>query len=106
MTLVNRLDKRVTISKQDLDNTDSYGAPSEWIEVATVWAAIEPLQGREYFAALQESADVNTRIRVRYKEGIDRTMKVKYRDSEFEILYIINPKYGKKEMQLMCKERQ
>jgi hypothetical protein len=33
-------------------------------------------------------------------------MRVQYGDTAFEILHIIRPEFGKKELQLMCKERQ
>ncbi|WP_019534215.1 phage head closure protein [Paenibacillus ginsengihumi] len=106
--LVNRLNKRVTILRPPgPDDVDEYGQPlDEPIPVATVWAAIEPLRGREYFSAMSEHAEVTTRIRIRYREGIDRTMRVKHGETEFEILHIIHPELGKKELQLMCKERQ
>lgn len=104
--LVNRLDKRVTIISP-YGPPDEYGEPTEGpVTVATLCAAIEPLQGREYFAALQENADVTTRIRIRYRDGIDRTMIVRYKGHEFVILYVLHPEFGKKELQLMCKERQ
>jgi len=106
--LVNRLDKRITILRPPgPDETDEYGQPlGDPVEVCTVWAAIEPLRGREYTAALAEQAEVTTRIRIRYRSGIDRTMTVRHGSTEFEILHIIHPEFGKKELQLMCKERQ
>jgi len=106
--LVNRLDKRISILRPPgPDETDEYGQPLDNpVEVCTIWAAIEPLRGREYFAAMAEHAEVTTRIRIRYREGINRTMFVKYGNTEFEILHIIRPEYGNKELQLMCKERQ
>lgn len=104
--LVNRLNKRVVIEQQSA-TTDSYGQPlNTWTEVATVWAAIEPLQGSEYHAASRDNVDVKTRIRVRYRAGMDRTMRITYKGTTFEILDVINPKFANVELQLMCKERQ
>lgn len=107
-TLTDRMRHRITILRQPgPDDVDEYGQPlDEPIPVATVWAAIEPLQGREYFAALSEQANVTTRIRIRYREGIDRTMIVRYKSIDYEIMYVINPKMANVELQLMCKERQ
>lgn len=105
-SLTSRLNKRVAI-KQLTTTTDEYGQPLEvWTDIATVWAGIEPLQGREFFSAMQENAEVTTRIRIRHRTGIDRTMIVDYGGTQFEILYIIHPEFGKRELQLMCKERQ
>lgn len=104
--LINRLNKRITIQKP-VDNVDEYGQPvDERVDVCTVWAAIEPLKGREFFASMTDNAEVTTRIRIRYRDDIDRTMRVKYGKHIFEILYIINPEFNKKELQLMCKELQ
>jgi SPP1 family predicted phage head-tail adaptor len=106
--LVNRLDKRVAIFRPPgADDLDDWGQPTDdWIEVAKLWAGIEPLRGQDRAAAAQVTADVTTRIRVRYREGIDRTMVVRYKGIEFEILYIIHPSFNMQELQLMCKERQ
>ncbi|QJD87898.1 phage head closure protein [Cohnella herbarum] len=105
-SLIDRMDKRVTIYRPT-EETDEANQPlDELIAVATLWAAIEPLRGREYAAALQQNAEVNTRIRIRFREGIDRTMVVKYGDHVFEILYVLHSEFGKKELQLMSKERQ
>lgn len=106
--LVNRLNKRVAIFRPaGPDETDEYGEPLDTpVKVFDLWAAIEPLRGQDRYVAQQEHADVTARIRIRYRAGIDRTMTVKYGDQEFEILYIIHPLLAKKELQLMCKERQ
>lgn len=105
--LLVRLNKRVTIQRMS-GAKDKYNQPlDDWVDVCTVWAAIEPLRGREYFSAMAEHAEVTTRIRIRYRDGIDRTMRVKYGDDTvFEILHIIHPEFNRRELQLMCKERQ
>ncbi|AIQ69539.1 phage head-tail adaptor [Paenibacillus graminis] len=106
--LVNRLDKRAAVFRPPgTDDQDEWGQPTdEWIEVVKLWAAIEPLRGQDRAAAAQVTADVTTRIRIRYREGIDRTMVVRFKGIEFEILYIIHPEYNRSELQLMCKEKQ
>lgn len=104
--LVNRLNKRITILKPSAEQ-DEYGEPIEGLtEVCKVWGAIEPLRGREYFAAQTENVDVTTRIRIRYRDDVDRTMVVRYKNIEFEVLHVLHPEYAKNELQLMCKERQ
>jgi len=46
---------------------DSYGQEvTGWSTVATVWAAVEPINGREYLAAQQLNAETKVRIRLRY----------------------------------------
>lgn len=106
--LINRLDKRAAILRPPgPDDVDQWGQPTDdWVEVMKLWAAIEPLRGQDRAAAAQITADVTTRIRIRFREGIDRSMIVSYKGTEFDILYIIHPEFNRRELQLMCKERQ
>ncbi|CRK80308.1 phage head closure protein [Neobacillus massiliamazoniensis] len=88
-------------------DVDEAGQPlDEWIPVAETWADIFQLRGRELFSAQQVNAEVTTRITIRYRTGIDRTMKAVYEGKVFEFLYVIDKDYAKKELQIMCKERQ
>ncbi|WP_010498540.1 phage head closure protein [Paenibacillus elgii] len=104
--LTGRLKRRVTFHRPPT-GADSYGEPiDQWPVVASAWAAIEPLRGREYFEAQREHADVTTRIIIRYRPDIDRTMIVVYGKTTFEIGHIIHPDFAKRELHLMCKERQ
>lgn len=103
-----RLNKRVTVQQeQPTGAKNAYGqdiiAP---VDLMTIWAAIEPLRGQEYHAAGRDHADVTTRIRIRCRTGIDRTMLIKHGAITFEILDTINPEFANVELQLMCKERQ
>ncbi|MFS0820761.1 phage head closure protein [Bacillus sp. 1P02SD] len=108
-SLASRLNKRITVLRApdpEID-VDEAGQPlDDFIPVAKVWASIEPLRGRELFAAQQENVEVTTRIRIRYRKGIDRTMIARFEDSEFEFLYVIHVNFEKKELQIMAKERQ
>lgn len=108
-SLASRLRHRITIYRPpdpEVD-VDEAGQPlDEWVRVTETWAEIKPLSGRELFAAQQANAEVTARITLRYRIDIDRTMKVVFGKEEFEILYTIHKDYSKKELQLMCKERQ
>jgi SPP1 family predicted phage head-tail adaptor len=61
---------------------DSYGAPIDhWVNIWTCRASIEPLSGKEYFAAQQIQAEQMTRFRIRYPHfQIWPGMRIKYRD--------------------------
>lgn len=78
-----------------------------WSTGACVWAAIEPLQGRELFAAQQYQAKVDTRITVRYSpETTPITAKSMVNHSTGDVDYfiesIINPEERNVELQFMC----
>lgn len=84
---------------------DSFGAEVQsWVDIATVWASIEPLSGREYFAAQQINAEVSTKITIRYRAGIKPTMRIIFKSRIYEILSVINTREQKRELTLMCKE--
>ena len=73
--LVNRLNKRVKILRLEKDR-DDFGEPIDlWEEVCRFGASIEPSGDVNLLLAMTENAEVTT-IRIRYREGIDRTMKV------------------------------
>lgn len=105
-SLVNRLNKRVTIRKQ-VFSKNSMGEQVQALEdYAKVWASVEPLQGREFTTAQRTDAEVTTKITIRHRDDIDRSMVVSFNNLLFEIMYIIHPNFNKRELQLMCKERQ
>lgn len=102
---IGNLRHRVTIEKP-VKKTDPYGDPyDDWSDHATVWAAIEPLTGREYWGAQQVNSEVTGKIRIRYLPGVDPTMRVKFGTRIFEILAIMNPNERNEETILMVKEK-
>ncbi len=99
-----RFRHRITLQEL-VTGQDEAGQPVDmWQDVATVWAAVEPLRGREYFAAQQVQAEVTTRIRIRYRRGIRPEMRVLYDGRLFNILSVIDPEERHVELQLMCRE--
>lgn len=108
-----RLRHRVTLQRR----VESQGSTGEvtwtWQDEDVVWAAVEPIQGREFFASQQVQAEVTTRIRIRYRPNIDAKMRVKHvtdAGSPGAVVYygieaVINPKHRRRELQLMCRER-
>lgn len=101
---IGKLRHRVTLQEY-VSLKDSFGAEIEaWSDKATVWASIEPLSGREYFAARQMNAEVNTKITIRYRTGVKPTMRILFAGRVFEILSVINTEEKNRELILMCKE--
>lgn len=86
MALVSsRLRHRVRIERYAyiLDsNGDTWQDPNngetrqEWQEVATVWAAIEPLSAREFIQSQATQAQITARIVIRYRDGLDSSMRL------------------------------
>jgi SPP1 family predicted phage head-tail adaptor len=96
------LDQRITLQARSASRDAMGGEVVTWADVATVWAAAEPLRGREYFAAQQVQAETQIRFRIRYRAGIVLTMRVLWRAQPYDIQAVIDP-YGRKtSLELMC----
>jgi len=96
----------VTI-QQKSGSQDSFGGES-WdspTTVATVWAAVEPLQVRwkESVAGNQEIAEATTQIRMRYRDGITTEIRAVYGNTTYDIEAVIDVDGRKRELILMCK---
>lgn len=99
-----KLRHRVTIQSKAATR-DTYGEEVIiWTTVATVWAAVEPLQGREYLEARQVTAEVSTRIIIRRRSGILPEMRAVYGSRIYDILAVIEVDEARREMELMCQE--
>lgn len=109
-----RLRHRVTLQRR-VESRDATGAVVwTWADWADRWAAIEPIHGREYFAAAQVQSAVTTRVRLRYTRGVTPKMRVKFVDAAesprvtryFDIEAVLRPAERPIETVLMCVERE
>lgn len=96
---------RVTFQKL-VKTQDSFGQPIEqWDDVVPVWVSIEPLVGKQYFAAETVNSEVTHKIKMRYRKGITPDMRCVFKTRIFEIISPpINFKERNVELQIMCKE--
>ncbi|MGC6407561.1 phage head closure protein [Bisgaard Taxon 45] len=102
---IGKLRHRITLQKQ-VNTLNEYGATvTKWGKVATIWAEIKPLAGREYFSAQQVQSEITTQIFIRYLPGVLPTMRVKFGSRFFEIISVINANERNIYLQLMCKEK-
>lgn len=101
---ISKLRHRVTIQNK-VTLPDGYGGvTSTWQDVATVWASVEPLNGRELYAAQQVKAELTHRIRIRYMSGIKPEMRIAFDNRTFEIEAIIDPEERHESLELLCSE--
>lgn len=101
---IGKLRHRITLQKQ-VNKPNDYGAVvPTWKNVATVWADVSPISGREYFSAQQVQSEVTTQIWMRYLAGVIPTMRVKFGKRYLEIVSVMNTQERNVSLQLMCKE--
>ena len=98
------LSKRVTILKLN-GEPENWETGEGWDEVATVWASIEPLRGKDFYLAYQAQAAVTHKVTIRYMAGIDASMVVKFNNRRLDVLHLINPEEKNISLELMCQER-
>lgn len=81
-----RFNRRIVIQQR----VDSINAHREnvytWATFCEVWAEVLPLRGREFFAASQGQIEATTKFRIRYRAGIDATMRVIYLAEPFDLV--------------------
>lgn len=113
-----KLRHRVNIQAKS-PSQDDYGEPiDEWVNVwENVPAQIEDLSGREYWAAQQIQAEINTEITIRWRKGITAMHRIVHQTSdqramsppEMTIYDIASPpvvdETGRREIKLMCINR-
>ena len=101
--IAGRLDQRVTIERLTYVEDPMGGGIETWAPLATLWAAVEPLNGREFFAASTTLSETTTRIRVRYRPDLTVIDRINHGGVLYDITSIINPRSGDRELVLMCK---
>lgn len=98
-----RLNQQIVI-QSPTTTQNAIGEPvTTWVEVATVWAAIEDMTGREFQAAQAAQNGVETRIRVRWRDGLTPTMRALAGGRIYDIQAVLDRDGRKTELQLMCR---
>jgi len=93
------------VIQRPVEQQNEFGeAITSWKDIAEVWAIVEPLQGREYFASQQLQSEVTTRFTIRYVSNLNTKMRLKWQDQVYDIQEIINSKGINRVLQLLAKE--
>jgi len=100
------LKHRVTFEKND-STTNDYGEPTtNWVGITPdEWVQIIPLTGNERYQSEKLNAEVNHKIRMRFRAGIDTTLRIVYGTRVFNIDAVLNVHELNKELQIMATER-
>jgi len=95
---------RVTIQQKTVTQ-DTYGATVEtWAALATVWANIEALSGREFFDSQQTVAQADHRITIRYRADVKPTMRAVEGSRTFDIQAVLDREGRRRTLELLCRE--
>lgn len=97
------LHERVTLQAKSVAR-DAYGGEVvTWQDQATVWAAVEPINGREYVALRAGQADITLRVRMRYRAGVTPEWRLLWQTRPYDIVDVIDVNARRTELVLMCR---
>jgi len=103
-----RLKDKVKIETRSSTTDDFGGVVDSWTVDHIRACSIEPLNGKEYFAAQGEQTAVSVRVRFRYESGLLSPAKrlVDVRDSTvYDVTSVIDPGNEHRELICMCEVR-
>jgi SPP1 family predicted phage head-tail adaptor len=98
------LNKRITLQKQSSVRDTTGQSTITWTDIATVWAAVLPLRGREFFEAERLNSEISIRIVIRYRRDVEALSRVKYGNRFLQVQGVIDPEESHEELQIMCRE--
>jgi len=102
--MIGRLRHRLTL-EQEMPSADGGGGYAlAWTTVATLWAAIEPIAGREQLQAMQLASPVTHRVIIRHRPGVGAGMRARLGSRLFNIRAVIDRDERRRYLDLLCEE--
>ncbi|WP_339492388.1 phage head closure protein [Pseudomonas rhizophila] len=102
-----QLRHRVEFQRPQLDQDPVTGEMvKSWVVVwPNVAAGIEPLSAREFIVAASEHSKISARIVIRYRPGVDATMRILHRNKIYAIEGVLSDRdSGLDYLTLPCSE--
>ena len=103
-----KLRHRVVVQRY-VGEADDYGDirwadDKNWRNVCIVWAAVDPISGREFYAAEQAQSEVSHKVRMRYRGGIKPGMRLLLEGRKLYIQSVIDWEERHESLLLMVQE--
>lgn len=102
---IGALRHRLVLERAERAGDGGGGANVTWVEEATVWAAIRPLSGGEAFEAGRRSGRHTHEITMRYRAGVDVSMRLRKGTRVFRILALEDVGERGRWLKALCEER-
>lgn len=98
-----QFDQRITLQSKSVTRSEIGEEIVEWQDVATLWARVEPIRGREWFAAAQMQSAADYRVTIRYRAGVTRDMRIVWRGEPLDIVgEPIDVNARRENIEMMC----
>lgn len=76
----------------------------DWTDGDTVWAAVQPLSGKELEHAQAIKAQINTKFVIRFHSGVTPATRFKFNGRLFHVVSAINTDELNTELVCFCEE--
>ena len=96
--------RRITLQTVERTPDGGGGYTETLTDLATVWARVHPLTGREQLLAMQTEAMQMHRFTIRYRAGLTTATRILYDGRTFDIRSIVDPEERHRELQIMAEE--
>ena len=103
--LAGKLRHRIVIERATLTQNDYGEEVQTFATLATVWARVEPILGKERFAAFQTQSDVDHRILVRYQSALSTLAandRITWGSNTYDIRSVVNTDERDIELQIFA----
>lgn len=105
---IGEFNKRITIEKYSTYQSKNGFDIEDWRSFKVVWASINNLYGKEFYAAKAVNAENTVEFIVRYSKALEEINSKQYRISwnnrKFNITFIDNIKYENKLLKIKATE--
>lgn len=97
-------DQRVTLQRAATVQDENTGELIQtWGTLATVWARVEPVAGREFIGAGALQSELVTKITIRYMPTPTASDRLQHDGRTYSITSVVDYRSARREIVLMCK---
>jgi SPP1 family predicted phage head-tail adaptor len=101
-----RLRHLITLWQPQLVQTALGEKQLQWLNVATVWAGVEPVNGTATYSADQTHYQPQTRFILRYRADVQAGWQLEYQGQRFLIQQVLDQNGLGRELQLLAEGQQ
>lgn len=103
---INKLRHRVTIQENQGTINDGGGNKlPNWVDVATVWAEVRPVNGQEATIAEKRGQQVTHAVNMRYRPNVKKDKhRIIHKGRILKIEYVLNVDERDIELNITCRE--
>lgn len=88
---IGNLRERVTLVREERGEPDGFGGYSyEYVDVATIWARVEPVKADEQFIAGGIQSITDVLVHIRHRDDVEPTWRLNWQGKQFNITGIRN----------------